>query len=338
MQDAARPNIINNTIANNDSTATAGLAFEEPVPVPPTGQYQSTPQPAGVVSRAHSTTLATLIDSLVAGGADPTDPFYMGFSNPQLVNNIIWHNRSFNFDINLTANTGVIVPAIEPWVYDDLAVVPAVTGALNPLYCLLTDTTGFDPSNITIVPPGTPAFESEYFNGPLGVVFGMPEGTTAFDVAAALDEGGNFIDVRFSPLTRYNDPTPGDGDPGPLFGDYHITGGSAALGAGAPISFTPALDALLNFDIDDDDRPTGADVDIGADEFVADAGQLNTCPGDFDTDGDVDGGDLSTFAADFGRTDCVAGPSCPGDFDTDGDVDGGDLAIFGADFGRTDCL
>jgi hypothetical protein len=30
------------------------------------------------------------------------------------------------------------------------------------------------------------------------------------------------------------------------------------------------------------------------------------CEGDFDTDGDVDGSDLATFAADFGRTDCEA--------------------------------
>ena len=29
-----------------------------------------------------------------------------------------------------------------------------------------------------------------------------------------------------------------------------------------------------------------------------------TCEGDFDTDVDVDGTDLATFAADFGRTNC----------------------------------
>ena len=61
------------------------------------------------------------------------------------------------------------------------------------------------------------------------------------------------------------------------------------------------------------------------------------CEGDFDYDADVDGSDLATFAADFGRTDCGSGPLCEGDFDTDGDVDGSDLAVFAADFGRTDC-
>jgi len=64
----------------------------------------------------------------------------------------------------------------------------------------------------------------------------------------------------------------------------------------------------------------------------------NDCPGDFSGDGDVDGSDLATFAADFGRTDCDTGDPCEGDFDEDNDVDGSDLATFAADFGRTDCL
>jgi len=59
------------------------------------------------------------------------------------------------------------------------------------------------------------------------------------------------------------------------------------------------------------------------------------CEGDFDRDGNVDGSDLATSAADFGRTDCSG--DCEGDFDHDGDVDGSDLAVFVADFGRTDC-
>jgi len=63
----------------------------------------------------------------------------------------------------------------------------------------------------------------------------------------------------------------------------------------------------------------------------------DTCEGDFDDDGDVDGSDLAVFAADFGRTDCDTGEACEGDFDNDGDVDGSDLAMFAADFGRTDC-
>jgi hypothetical protein len=58
------------------------------------------------------------------------------------------------------------------------------------------------------------------------------------------------------------------------------------------------------------------------------------CEADFEPDGDVDGGDLALFAADFGRTDCCG---CEADFDEDCDVDGCDFALFAADFGSTDC-
>ena len=64
---------------------------------------------------------------------------------------------------------------------------------------------------------------------------------------------------------------------------------------------------------------------------------ITQCEGDFDGNGDVDEDDLSVFAADFGRTDCVAGDPCDGDFDIDDDVDGSDLAVFIDDFGRTGC-
>jgi PKD repeat protein len=60
------------------------------------------------------------------------------------------------------------------------------------------------------------------------------------------------------------------------------------------------------------------------------------CKGDFNTDGDVDGTDLSLFAAEFGKSNCNW--QCTSDFDCDGDVDGSDLADFAAEFGRTDCL
>ena len=63
--------------------------------------------------------------------------------------------------------------------------------------------------------------------------------------------------------------------------------------------------------------------------------QWVNCNGDFDSDLDIDGTDLSVFAADFGRTDC--NNDCKGDFDGDDDVDGSDLAVFAANFGQTDC-
>ena len=54
MQDAANVNISNNTIARNDSTATASLAFPNGIVAP------SVNQPAGIVSRAHTPALNAL--------------------------------------------------------------------------------------------------------------------------------------------------------------------------------------------------------------------------------------------------------------------------------------
>ena len=75
-------------------------------------------------------------------------------------------------------------------------------------------------------------------------------------------------------------------------------------------------------------------VGLAFDNFTP-SSPVPICDGDFDHDGDVDGSDLATFAADFGRTDCAG--DCEGDFDYNGKVDVSDLAIFAADFGRTDC-
>jgi lysophospholipase L1-like esterase len=65
------------------------------------------------------------------------------------------------------------------------------------------------------------------------------------------------------------------------------------------------------------------------------------CEGDFNNDGDLDGEDLNLITLEFGRTDCLTGPSCNGDIypigAPDGEVNEHDLAVFAADFGRTDC-
>jgi DUF1680 family protein len=70
---------------------------------------------------------------------------------------------------------------------------------------------------------------------------------------------------------------------------------------------------------------------------IQDFTSLESCEGDFDLDGDVDEIDLSVFAADFGRDDCIDTFECSGDFEPDDDVDGKNLSTFSVDFGRTDC-
>ncbi len=196
LQDAANVYVWNNTIANNDSTATAGAAFEAGSP------NDSTPQPAGVVAYAHSPELVAAF----AGHDAATQDQYGVFSNPQISDNIIQHNRSFSFQIDpvsdpLAFGLSPDIGAGEAPVYWDLAVLPTGTGVLSG--------TG------TI---GDACFVQEYFNGQRGQTIHEVEVKSSISAQPAFDEGGNFIDVRFGPLslgdsdyTPATCPTAGDG-------------------------------------------------------------------------------------------------------------------------------
>jgi len=111
-------------------------------------------------------------------------------------------------------------------VYSDLAVLgtaaqgtwPGYTNGdkLNPTNSILTDTTGYDASNSSTAPN----FVAQYFNGDRGQTIQQPELTTAIATAGAFDEGGNWITVRFGPLSLYRIClTPGTC---PLYGDYRM--------------------------------------------------------------------------------------------------------------------
>ena len=127
---------------------------------------------------------------------------------------------------------------------------PVLVGELDPQFSLLTDNAdnaayiGVN-GNVT----GDPGFVNGYFNGGLGNL-DITEFTT-LSTAGAFDEGGNFIQVAFSPLSLV------DSANGDLL-DYHV-GAGAAINAGNPAN-------ALIVDIDDDLRPQGAGFDIGADE------------------------------------------------------------------------
>lgn len=240
MQDAVKVRIIHNTIVNNDSTATAGLAFA------PGSPNQSTAQPAGIVSRNHSAVLAATIDAgLVRENV---------FSNPLIDNNIIWHNRSFYFlvDTQTSPFTYHLVPDVgagaQP-VYADLAVIGGA-GQLEPRNSILSDTTGYDPSNLS----ADPLFVMSYVNGSRNSIV-QQEITTGIQTAAAFDEGGNFIDVKFGPLTHT--------------GNYHLAAGSPAINAGSDALYIDyaELVAALGYDYDAQVRPSEVVPDIGADEL-----------------------------------------------------------------------
>ncbi|MGB8339085.1 MAG: choice-of-anchor D domain-containing protein [Burkholderiales bacterium] len=235
LQDTAKANVSNNTFSNNDNTSTARAAFA-------TGNLNtSQPQPgAGLVSRAHTPALNTAMGS---GNAQ-----YKTFSNPQLYNNILWHNRSFYWAIDNSVSPAVnmLFPDVgngAPPVYSDLAVL-GVAGALSPHNGIMTSIAGYAADNIA----NDPQFVSWYLNGSRNQVVAAPEIATNFGTAAAFDEGGNFIDVRYGPLQP--------------IGNYHIGATSPAINLGA---FASAALVLPTLDIDGQVRT--ARPDAGADEF-----------------------------------------------------------------------
>ena len=258
LQDAVDVRIVHNTIANNDSLAIAGAAFNR-------SANQSSEQPgAGIVSRQHSPALAAIPGASVNA-----------FSNPAaFADNIVWHNRKFFFlvgdgtpgdpgtagvwglcpDIGGTI-ANLVCPGGNDPVYDDMAVIPATSGTLTCDSCLTTGNTT------------DPLLVREYVNGDKSSV-AQPEITTAIQAPPAFDEGGNFIRARFGPLSLYDDPNPNDPsvlpNSGTLFGDYHIQPDSPAVDEGVDLNAT--YPALAN-DFDGDTRPNGAGVDIGADEL-----------------------------------------------------------------------
>ena len=139
LQDALKVNMVNNTVASNDSTASAGALFKTLGAImsntPPPGctpqtdpsQPQSAnclvadaphgPQPAGLVVSAHT---VNLVDALVGVTTDCSGLGngygYTGTGNnsdcrkvskPNMVNNLFWGNRSFN--VNVVDQFGNIV-------------------------------------------------------------------------------------------------------------------------------------------------------------------------------------------------------------------------------------
>jgi large repetitive protein len=254
LQDSVLVAIANNTIANNDSTATTGAAFTAGSP------NQSTPQPAGLVSRAHT---KLLFDTIGAGSG-----YKQRFTSGQFLNNILWHNRSFYWKIDESTDPptfGLIpnVAAGQPPVYSDAGVLGTAQEGSWPLYTngdrmllrdsILTNATGYPAGDENFA--ADPMFDFGFVNGDPRV--GSPG---RISTAAAFDEGGNFISVRYGPLTlNPNECTARATCPAGQ--GYHLLDGSPAEQTGRKVNgVTPAND------FDGEFRGNGTRVDIGADE------------------------------------------------------------------------
>ncbi|MBK4735830.1 Ig-like domain-containing protein [Noviherbaspirillum pedocola] len=242
LQNSAATTIINNTVARNDSTATVGAVFGN-------NPTTSTPQPAGISADRDSRTVL-------------------------LRNNIVWENRAFFFSPVANSTGFQLNPVVSGcggnsvnanyWDFGILGQ-PQASPALrlNPTSSLMTSVTDYtDNGNVS----GDPLFASTYCNAarfisPAPPITPAPTVPFSMQAAGSLDEGGNWVDVRYGPLSL-NDPAK-PGQPNtvkPLLGDYHIAANSAALGKGA-VQGAPAAD------YDGDAR--GAQIDIGADEYVS---------------------------------------------------------------------
>ncbi len=231
LVDSPNVRIVNNTIARNDSVAVAARTFDTSlVQGLANGLSQSTPQPgAGIASYATGAALAARI----GGGVVTADGRTLAsqYSNALLANNLVGENRQFYFGFDFVNNDpaspqcqvnagtnacyGLLPSAATP-VYDDIGIVGA--GGAAP--ALLA---GWQAGWRNVLGGGQP-FAAQYFNGPRdAIVLGPETATKNLAVAAAFDEGGNFIDLRYGPLT----PLTAGGTP---WGKYQLTSVAGAAG------------------------------------------------------------------------------------------------------------
>jgi hypothetical protein len=144
LLDAVLVNFVNNTVASNDTTGTAGVLFDTTLApnanVPPPGCDPTQPNsatnnctntavtqspflPAGLETAPHSLLLSSVFTN--PGVACPAGhPNCTKFSNPILSNNLFWQNRSFRI------TTGAIpVPGLQTTVQLVPALFQTATGA-----------------------------------------------------------------------------------------------------------------------------------------------------------------------------------------------------------------
>ena len=302
LQDAANVNIVNNTIAMNDSYATAARAFQglnsptqanncaqNPTPGCSTLAQSVLQDGAGIVEYGHSGGLLARFAGFATGQQNNAGKARW-FSDANIVNSVVLGNRSFNWSIDYsitqtacsynTANGqpcfGLSPAAAQTRSGNDVAALfvpvaaPAALRAPTSAYSVFSalnagDGTAGGAGNAVgdVTAPGVD-FTSAYLLGSNGALKQLivaleqtvPKGAPVLEVqeptvattAAAFDEGGNFIDVRFGPLTRGSVVAGSWAD----FGTYNPTptaaapGGHFSLGQSSVTTTWPRLGYDLN--------------------------------------------------------------------------------------------
>ena len=263
----------------------------------------SLPQVAGLVSIQNSAVLKGNLPSTVnvtcpAGhyqGTTALNGSCRTASYPLLTNNVLWQNSSYyigvgalsaQFQQNVVSLYNAFTTTLAPsqtatgqcvaGSYWDIGVRgdtgPTNHGSgvtLNPVYSVLSQTTGYDASNTA----SNPTVMSQYCDGSRtppengGSGWQVPPGISDATVpnpvfnltpVATVDEGNNWINLRWGPLSMSNPVT------GVVLGNYALAAGSPAIDF-IPVSVThPSTDFFGN------PRPDPANparFDIGAVEF-----------------------------------------------------------------------
>jgi hypothetical protein len=260
----------------------------------------STNQAAGLVTMRNSPNLVASMPATVTCPAGYYPTTTNGecrlVSLPLLKNDVFWQNRAFHitvgsYDPSVQQNVVMLVPTLNQATtgdcpngasYWDIGVRgdtgPSDHGSgftLHPTYSVLTDASDYTGANNL---GGNPAVVHKYCNGSRlppengGLGFAVPPGVADATVpnplfnltpAATVDEGNNWINMSYGPLSLVNASIlagmPGYGVP---LGNYAITTGSPAMDAGTS-SGAPSTDFFGT------PRPQGSGFDIGAVEVVA---------------------------------------------------------------------
>jgi hypothetical protein len=325
--DALNLDFVNNTVAANNTTATAGVLVNTlGAPLASTQNTSnncfnattgtgncgtaSRPQVAGAVVLQNSAVLAANIGLPTTGavtcpaghyaGTSATNGTCVAYSYPLLANNIFWQNASFQVGIgalsaqyqqaivtlyNSTftgtqgatvgtaiatqATTGQCVSGSSYW---DLGV-RGDTGpanhsggiTLNPTNSLITSTAGYGSSNSGTAPGFTlqycdgarqpPESGASGWNVPAGISDAtVPNPVFNLTPVATVDEGNNWINLRWGPLTMVSPTT------GALLGNYAPTAGSNNIPAAV---VHPAVDFFGNLRPESGEGTNGS-FDAGA--------------------------------------------------------------------------